>query len=64
MKNCKEFKKQQQKIQCSYFQYVAFCCDENSIISVNLNKINFDNNFDEDHPDTVILIRFWFGIVN
>ena len=28
------------------------------ILSVNLNNINLDNNFDEDHPDTIILIRF------
>ena len=27
------------------------------ILSVNLNNINFDNNFDEDDPDTIILIR-------
>ena len=25
--------------------------------SVNLNNINLDNNFDEDDPDTIILIR-------
>ena len=28
-----------------------------SILSVNLNNINVDNNFDEDDPDTIILIR-------
>ena len=28
-----------------------------SILSVNLNIINVDNNFDEDDPDTIILIR-------
>ena len=27
------------------------------ILSVNLNIINLDNNFDEDDPDTIILIR-------
>ena len=27
------------------------------ILSVNLNNINLDNNFDEDDPDTIILIR-------
>ena len=26
-------------------------------LSVNLNNINLDNNFDEDDPDTIILIR-------
>ena len=28
------------------------------ILSVNLNNINLDNNFDEDDSDTIILIRF------
>ena len=28
-----------------------------SILSVNLNNINVDNNFDEDDPDTIIPIR-------
>ena len=27
------------------------------ILSVHLNNINLDNNFDEDDPDTTILIR-------
>ena len=36
---------------------VTFCCNEMVILSVNLNKINLDNNFDEDDPDTIILIR-------
>ena len=27
------------------------------ILSVNLNNINLDNNFDENVPDTVILTR-------
>ena len=35
---------------------VTFCCNKMGILSVNLN-INFDNNFDEDDPDTIILIR-------
>ena len=29
---------------------VTFCCNEISILSVNLNNINLDNNFDEDDP--------------
>ena len=37
---------------------VIFCCNETGILSVNLNKINLDSNFDEDDPDTIILIRF------
>ena len=36
---------------------ITFCCDEMGILSVNLNNINLDKNFDEDDPDTVILIR-------
>ena len=32
---------------------------EMGILSVNLNNINLDNNFDDDDdPDTFILIRF------
>ena len=27
------------------------------ILSVNLNNINLHNNFDEDYPDTIILIK-------
>ena len=36
---------------------VAFCYDEMGILSVSLNNINLDNNFDEDDPDAIILIR-------
>ena len=28
-----------------------------AILIIDLNNINLDNNFDEDDPDTVILIR-------
>ena len=38
---------------------VTFCCNEIGILSVNLNNISLDNNFDEDDPDTIIL-----GLVN
>ena len=33
------------------------------ILRVNLNNINRDNNFDEDDPDTIILIRLlaWYS---
>ena len=34
---------------------VTFCCNEMVILSVNL--INLDNNFDEDNPGTISLIR-------
>ena len=38
---------------------VTFCCNEMGILSVNLNNINLDNNFDEDEPDNIILIRLF-----
>ena len=36
---------------------VTFCCNEMGILSVNINNINLDNNFNEDDADTIILIR-------
>ena len=36
---------------------ITFCWNEMGIFSVNLNNINLDNNFDEDDPDAIILIR-------
>ena len=32
------------------------------ILSIDLNNINFDNNFDEDDPDTIIPVRLlaWY----
>ena len=36
---------------------VTFFCDEMGILTVNLNNINQDDNFHEDDPDTIILIR-------
>ena len=39
---------------------ITFCCDEMGILSVNLNNINLDKNFDEDDSDTVILKTFGF----
>ena len=36
---------------------VTLCCNEMGILSVNLNNVNFDNNFDEDDLHTIILIR-------
>ena len=34
-----------------------------AILSVNRNNINLDNDFDEDDPDTIILIRLfaWYS---
>ena len=39
------------------YSYVTFCCNEVGILRVNLSNINLDNNFDEDDPDTIILIK-------
>ena len=36
---------------------VVFICNEMSILNIDINNINLDNNFDEDDPDTIILIR-------
>ena len=36
---------------------VAFSCNEVGILNIDLNNINLDNNFNEDAPDTIILIR-------
>ena len=35
----------------------VFSCNEMRILSIYLNNINLDNNFDEDDPDTIILVR-------
>ena len=35
----------------------VFFCNKMGILNTDLNNINFDNIFDEDDPDTVILIR-------
>ena len=35
----------------------VFSCNEMHILSIYLNNINLDNNFDEDDPDTIILVR-------
>ena len=41
---------------------VAFNCNEMGILSIYLNNISPDNNFDEDDPDTIILTRLlaWY----
>ena len=38
------------------FGNVAFSCNEMGILNIDLNIINLDNNFDEEDPDTIILI--------
>ena len=36
---------------------VLFNCNGMGIVNIELNNINPDNNFDEDDPDNIILIR-------
>ena len=36
---------------------VVFSCNEIGIVSIDLKNINLDKNFDDDDPDTIILIR-------
>ena len=38
---------------------IVFSCNEMGILNIDLNNINLDNNFDEDYPGTIILIRLW-----
>ena len=38
---------------------VVFSCNEMSIINIDLNNINLDNNFDEDDPDILIRLLAW-----
>ena len=42
------------------FDKVIFIANQRYILTVDLDKINLDNNnnFDEDDPDTIILTRF------
>ena len=40
-----------------YFGNRVFSCNEMSILNIDLNNMNLDNNFDEDDPDTILLIR-------
>ena len=37
---------------------VTFCCNKIGILTVNIDNINLDKNFDENDPDIIILIRF------
>ena len=36
---------------------VMFSCNEMGILNVDLNNVNLDNNFDENHSGTIILLR-------
>ena len=35
----------------------VFNCNETGILNIYLNNISLDNNFDEDDPDSIILVR-------
>ena len=39
------------------FGNVVFSCNEMGILNTDLNNNNHDDNFDEDHPDTIIHIK-------
>ena len=36
---------------------VTFCCNEMGILSVNLDNVNLDNNFEDNDLDTIVLVR-------
>ena len=36
---------------------VVLNCNEMGILNINLKNINLNNNFDEDDPNTIFLIR-------
>ena len=36
---------------------VIFSCNEIGILNIDINNINLDNIFNEDDPDTIIIIR-------
>ena len=36
---------------------VVFSYNKKGILNIDINNISLDNNFDEDNPDTIILIR-------
>ena len=41
---------------------IVFSCNKLGIFNIDLNNINLDNNFDEDDPDVIILLRLlaWY----
>ena len=41
-----------------------FDYNERGIVNINLNNINLDDNFDEEDPNTIILISLWLGILH
>ena len=38
---------------------MSYFFNEIGILNIDLKNINLDNNFDEDDPDTIILIRLF-----
>ena len=46
-----------ENMQMKDFVNVVFSCNEMGILNIDLNNIKLDNNFDEDDPDTITLIR-------
>ena len=43
---------------------VVFNCNGMGILNTDLNNINLDNNFDEDDPDTIILLKLLAWHIN
>ena len=43
---------------------VILSCNEMSILNIDLNNINLDNDFDEDDPDIIILVRLLVWHIN
>ena len=36
---------------------IVFSCNEMGILNIDINNIILENNFDEDDPDIIILVR-------
>ena len=48
-----------------YSAKVIFIANQKHILTVDLEKINLYNNFDEDDLDTILFIsNFWLGVAN
>ena len=43
---------------------MSYFFNEMGILNIDLKNINLDNKFDEDDPDTIILIRILACIIN
>ena len=42
---------------------IIFFCNKMVILNIDVDNINLDNNFDEDHPDSIILIRLLVSLM-